>query len=160
MAERLVIQANGLSETRFSVMRSGNIMGSSNSVIPLFISQLAKNNKIMMTSGEMTRFFIYLQDLITLMTSDEIKSGLVFIPQMSSFNLGDLARKIIAKYGNKESKIIETGILPGEKLHEILFTRQELPQVKFDRGYWIGGKGTPIHEIQCSMDRVTLNYVV
>lgn len=111
IGERIVLAAG------FAVVRSGNIFGSSGSVIPLWIKQLNETNTIYLTDKNMTRFFINVSDLVGYIIIS--KNG-IFIPHTSSFKMIDLATYIIAKYGNLDSIISIIGVRQGEKLHEKL----------------------------------------
>ena len=138
VCERLMIQANNMTtDTDFICVRSGNIMGSSGSVLPLFIEMAKEKNEIKVTDGKMTRFFLPAKEVVKLM----IKAlrlgngGEIFIPDMPSFYIRDLAEIMIEHYGNN-GKIIEVGARAGEKLHEMLISPHE-PQ--FTRRLYDGG---------------------
>lgn len=148
IAEKLFIQGNAmgripslkrkksskLRSTRFAASRFGNVIGSRGSVIPLFLAQ-AKKGKIMITDKRMTRFWIT-QENAGQFVADSIgrmKGGEIFIPKIPSSKLIDIA-EIIAP----NLPMIETGIRPGEKLHEILLNKEEsLHCVEYDDYYII-----------------------
>jgi UDP-N-acetylglucosamine 4,6-dehydratase len=109
MGEHL-IQTSGLD---CFVMRSGNIFGSSGSVVPLFIKQIKESNTIQLTDGNMTRFFALAEDIAAALIHC---GGLLYM----SIKMMDLAECIRIIYGDESTKIIETGIRPGEKMNEIL----------------------------------------
>ena len=124
VAEKLFIQANsyvGERKTIFSCVRYGNVIASSGSVIPLFKGQKEKG-EITITDEKMTRFLITLEQGIHFVVKsiESMKGGEIFIPKIPSMKIVDLA-EVIAPGAKK--KII--GIRPGEKLHEILLTREE-----------------------------------
>lgn len=99
-------------------IRSGNIFGSSGSVIPFFISQAKTKNKITLTDSNMTRFFIKVEDLVRFILNSTFKpSGTYYPTDMKSYRMRDIAETIASLYG-KGTQIVEIGARPGEKLHE------------------------------------------
>jgi len=126
--EKIVIQANNLTkDTDFVCVRGGNVLGSNGSVVPLFINQIKKNNKITITSREMTRFFLTLPEAITLLfqACQNSIGGETFVMNMPAFYISDIADILILKYGNKNTIIDEIGIREGEKIDEILISEHE-----------------------------------
>ncbi|MBU1165634.1 UDP-N-acetylglucosamine 4,6-dehydratase (inverting) [Candidatus Micrarchaeota archaeon] len=124
VSEKLFIQANtyaGTRNTKFSVVRYGNVIGSSGSVIPLFAKQKEKG-EITITDERMTRFWITLANGSELVINavKKSKGGEIFIPKIPSTKITDLV-EVMAPEAKR--KII--GIRPGEKLHEILITPEE-----------------------------------
>jgi UDP-N-acetylglucosamine 4,6-dehydratase len=123
-AEKLFVQGNayaGVSGTRFSCVRYGNVVGSRGSVIPLFQEQ-RKKGKITITDARMTRFWITLEQGVQLVikAAERMHGGEVFIPKIPSMNVMDLAGAVAAG-----CKIETIGIRPGEKLHEVLISEDE-----------------------------------
>ena len=123
-AERLMVAANdygGLRRTHFSVVRYGNVMGSRGSVIPLFKEQ-KKSGVLTVTDMRMTRFLITLEGAVDFVWSclERMEGGEVFVPKMRTKNIVDLANEICP-----ECQIIFTGIRCGEKLHEVLISKDE-----------------------------------
>ncbi len=128
-AEKLFIQANSYSgggKTKFSCVRYGNVIGSRGSVLPLFREQ-AKTNELTITHKEMTRFWITLeQGVKTVVESIErMHGGEIFIPKIPSVKIIDLAKIIAPK-----AKIKIIGMRAGEKLHEILISKEEARRTK------------------------------
>jgi UDP-N-acetylglucosamine 4,6-dehydratase (inverting) len=124
VAEKLFVQANsysGKSGTRFSCVRYGNVVGSRGSVIPLFRKQ-AISGRITITDDRMTRFWITLEQGVRFVIKciDLMKGGEVFVPKIPSMRIHDLAETIAP---GCETQVI--GIRPGEKLHEVLVSRDE-----------------------------------
>ena len=124
-AEKLFIQAgtySGGRNTRFSVIRYGNVLGSRGSVIPLFIKQYADNKKITVTHKKMTRFWITLNRVAQFIVDSisEMQGEEIFIPKMGSATIDTIAKAVVPK-----AIIQYTGIRPGEKLHETLITAEE-----------------------------------
>ena len=118
-AEQIVLDAG------YTVIRSGNIFKSSGSVVPLFIQQVKDNNVLTLTDGNMTRFFISVRDLVTYMGA-VLWENTIFTPDMQAFRLRDIAEVVKHIHGNQFTEIKETGIRPGEKMHEILNGRNSL----------------------------------
>jgi UDP-N-acetylglucosamine 4,6-dehydratase/5-epimerase len=145
IGERLIIQANKLASTKFVCVRGGNALGSNGSVVPYFIEQIKKNNKITITSKEMTRYFLTLEEAIKLLfiAYESNNFGVLFIMKMPSCKILDLAEVLIEKYGNKETEIEEIGIRQGEKIHEVLITEYEsINTYEYDNNYYIISRDT------------------
>jgi len=137
VAEKLFIQSNsyvGGEKTTFSCTRYGNVLASSGSVIPLFKEQ-KKNGQVTITDKRMTRFWITLKEGVHFVIKciELMKGGEVFVPKIPSMKIIDLAEAIAPE---AEKKI--TGIRPGEKLYEILLTKEEARHAKeFDKYFII-----------------------
>jgi FlaA1/EpsC-like NDP-sugar epimerase len=126
IGERLILQANNLSiHTRFVCIRGGNVMGSSGSVIPFFIEQIKNGGPITITDKKMTRFFLTLEEAITLLfEAVEVSvGGEMFVMRMPAGSVSSLASILMSRYGTVP--VIETGIRPGEKLEEVLVSSHE-----------------------------------
>ena len=128
MGERLVTCSGILStspdDTCFLNIRSGNVFGSSGSVVLLFVDQLKRNNEITITNGSMTRYFVSLRDIadFLLRVMQRGGSGKTYVmDERQSFRLRDLAEVIIELRGNETSTIKEIGARSGEKIHEELY---------------------------------------
>jgi UDP-N-acetylglucosamine 4,6-dehydratase/5-epimerase len=128
VGEKLIQQAHAVgSKAQFLVIRGGNALGSSGSVVPFFIDQIRRFNAVTITDSEMTRYFMTLPDAIELLfvcTSSEL-SGALLVIKMSACKIIDLARILIKYYGNKTTKIKIIGLRPGEKIHETLVSKEE-----------------------------------
>ncbi|HSJ53654.1 MAG TPA: UDP-N-acetylglucosamine 4,6-dehydratase (inverting) [Anaerolineae bacterium] len=141
VAEKLFVQGNayaGAGGTRLSCVRYGNVVGSRGSVIPVFQQQQA-NGKITITDERMTRFWITLEQGVrfVLKCTEIMRGGEVFVPKIPSMSLVDLA-EVIAPGCERET----VGIRPGEKLHEVLVSRDESRYaLEFDDMYLI----QPVH---------------
>lgn len=124
--EKLFIDANykyyksALYNTRFSIVRYGNVINSRGSVIPFWKNQKEKGEKLSLTNENMTRFFIKIKDAVNFVKwcIYNMRGFEVFIPRMKSIKMYELC-KIIA---GDENNIKITGIRPGEKLHETLIS--------------------------------------
>ena len=125
VAEKLFVQANayrGDRNTKFSCVRYGNVVGSRGSVIPLFVSQ-KKTGKITVTDARMTRFWITLDHGVEFVISciGKMHGGEIFVPKIPSMKIMDLANAIAP-----ECEIEYSGIRPGEKIHEVLISDDEV----------------------------------
>jgi UDP-N-acetylglucosamine 4,6-dehydratase len=123
-ADKLFIAGNnyvGPQDTRFSVVRYGNVIGSSGSVVPFFIAKRAEG-VLPITDPRMTRFWITLQQGVDFVLSclERMVGGELFVPKLPSTNILDLARAIAP-----ECEYRTVGISPGEKLHEVMIPEDE-----------------------------------
>jgi len=116
-SDRLFVSGNSYSgshNTRFSVVRYGNVMGSRGSVIPFFMS-VAKDGVLPITDKRMTRFMITLEQGVELVWQafKDMQGGEVYIKKIPSMKVTDIANAV-----DKKAKQNIIGIRPGEKLHE------------------------------------------
>ena len=123
-SDKLFCSANnyvGKQNVKFSVVRYGNVMSSSGSVIPLFKEQ-SKSGILTITDKRMTRFNITLQHGVDFVISvfDQMWGGEIFVPKLPSYKILDLAKAISSK-----AKLKYIGIKPGEKLHEEMISINE-----------------------------------
>ena len=126
----------GQDGTRFSVVRYGNVIGSSGSVVETF-QKLVENGsrELPITDMRMTRFWITLRQGVEFVLDrlERMAGGELFIPKIPSMRMCDLASAIAP-----ETQQREVGIRPGEKLHEVLLPRDEARQaLEFDRHYMV-----------------------
>jgi len=124
-ADKLFVSANyygSFTQTNFSVVRYGNVMGSRGSVIPKFLEQEEKDEPFQITDERMSRFWITLDTAVNfvLKSFEIMKGGEIFVPQIPSMKIIDLAKAI-----NPEREIVVTGIRPGEKLHEEMISEHD-----------------------------------
>jgi UDP-N-acetylglucosamine 4,6-dehydratase len=127
-AEKLIINANTETpHTRFICIRAGNVIGTEGSVFPIFREQLLRINKISVTDRKMTRFFIPLRDAIELvLNAAEIgRGGEIFVLKMKGIGIMGVVDIMRRAFGNEKTEIIDIGIRPGEKIHEMLISRNE-----------------------------------
>jgi len=123
--ERVYIQGNlRASKTRFIAARYGNVLASRGSVVPLFLDQIAAGGPVTITTADMTRFLLTLEDAVdTIFAAVRAASpGETYIPKCPSAKMADLAACLI---GDKDIETVITGIRPGEKIHEILLSEEE-----------------------------------
>jgi FlaA1/EpsC-like NDP-sugar epimerase len=141
LGEQLIIKANDMSKysTRFACVRTGNLLGSQGSVIPLFKKQLLDGKEITVTSREMTRFFIALSDAAELLmnTVGIVVGGEVVIMNMKACCIIELAEVLHRHFATQPLKIKEIGIRTGEKLHESLIASDESFVYEYDNNYAI-----------------------
>ncbi len=125
-SDKLFVAANpyaGIHNTRFSVVRYGNVMGSRGSVIPFFMS-IADSGVLPITDLRMTRFMITLEQGVELVwhAFEDMQGGEIYVKKIPSMSIGDIAKAVApeAKY-----KII--GARPGEKIHEQMIGFEDAP---------------------------------
>jgi len=120
-SDKLFTAANNLvgdRETRFAVVRYGNVVGSRGSVVPFFRGLIERGVKeLPITDARMTRFWLKLEDGVELVLKSfqRMQGGEIFVPKIPSMRILDLAEAIAP---GVPTKII--GIRPGEKLHEVM----------------------------------------
>jgi len=133
LCEKYIQQmSNSPGKTIFSIVRFGNVLGSTGSVVPLFESQIKKGGPITITHPQVSRYFMTIREAVELvLISSQLevkKNGQIFILEMgSSILIKDLAKRMIILSGKSESEIkIEfTGLRKGEKISEKLFFTEE-----------------------------------
>lgn len=128
--EKLMIRANHLSEvTRFICIRGGNVLGTNGSVVPFFKKQIMEEQRVSLTSKEMTRFFLIISEAIQLLlkAATVAVGGEIFVMKMNACRILDLANVLSQNLTIKPIKIEEIGIRLGEKLHEVLVSSHEAP---------------------------------
>jgi UDP-N-acetylglucosamine 4,6-dehydratase/5-epimerase len=152
--ERLVVAANHAangSGIRACCVRYGNVMSSRGSAIPFFRELASQAKPITITHPEMTRFLLTLNHAIDLVlfAIENMKGGETFIKKAPAVRIMDLARVISEEFNVPFNPVI-IGMLPGEKLHEILISEEELPRsADLDDYYvvqphWVKGEGRRI----------------
>lgn len=123
--ERLFVRANlDTPRTRFICVRYGNVLASRGSVIPLFHEQIKHGGPLTITTTEMTRFLLSLEQAVDTIFAAvrEGRPGETYIPRVPSAFVTDIAEALI---GDQKIETKVTGIRPGEKVHEILVSEEE-----------------------------------
>ena len=131
--ERVFIQGNmRCSQTRFICVRYGNVLASRGSVIPLFHDQIRSGGPVTITTTDMTRFLLSLDQAVDTIFAAVSAAGRgeTYIPRVPSARVIDIATALI---GERPVEIRVTGIRPGEKIHEILVSEEECHRT-VDRG--------------------------
>jgi UDP-glucose 4-epimerase len=126
LQERTFIHANmRCPKTRFICTRYGNVLASRGSVIPLFHEQIRHSGPLTVTTREMTRFLLSLEDAVDLIFAAVINAapGETWVPRAPSSLVLNIAKALI---GNRGLDIVVTGIRPGEKTHEIMISEEEV----------------------------------
>jgi UDP-N-acetylglucosamine 4,6-dehydratase (inverting) len=139
VSDKLFIAANaycGDMDLSFSIVRYGNVAGSRGSVIPFFKQLIEEGrNELPITDYRMTRFWISLTEGVKLVIKalEEAKGGETFISKIPSFKITDLAEAMAPGI-----KTVETGIRPGEKLHEVMVTAEDsMTTYEYDKHFII-----------------------
>jgi UDP-glucose 4-epimerase len=123
--ERVYIEGNiRAPHTRFICARYGNVLASRGSVVPLFLDQIAAGGPVTITTADMTRFLLTLEDAVdTIIAAVRAgEPGETYIPRCPSAKMTDVAAYLI---GDRDIETVITGIRPGEKIHEILLSEEE-----------------------------------
>lgn len=124
-AEKVFIAGNALSAGRcaYSVMRYGNVCGSTGSVVPLFKELLAQGKMLTVTDSHMSRFWITMDQAVSqaMACLSNMQGREIFVPKIPSIRITDLAEAMSAK------PFAITNIRPGEKIHETLISQEEAP---------------------------------
>lgn len=135
--ERIFIQANlRCANTRFVCVRYGNVLASRGSVIPLFHEQIRSGGPLTVTTDDMTRFLLSLDDAVDTVFAayNDGNRGDLFIPTAPSALVTNVARALI---GDRPIDINIIGIRPGEKLHEILVSDEEAVRTVRRGNYYV-----------------------
>jgi FlaA1/EpsC-like NDP-sugar epimerase len=132
LSEKLVLNGSiGDVKTIFSCVRFGNVLNTDGSVITIFEEQIKNGGPVTVTSKEMIRFFMSIEDAVDLIlkAAQKAKGREIFILKMKAMRIVDLAEVMVEelapRYGNKDIDIETIGIRPGEKIYELLMTEEE-----------------------------------
>ena len=127
----MIVQSRADSKTKFSATRFGNVLGSNGSVIPLFRRQILSGGPVTLTDKRIIRYFMTIPEAsqLVLQSAAMASSGELYVLDMGKpIKILDLAMNMIRLMGyepDKDIKIIETGLRPGEKLYEELLIKTE-----------------------------------
>jgi FlaA1/EpsC-like NDP-sugar epimerase len=150
--------------TRFICVRYGNVLASRGSVIPLFHEQIRTGGPVTITTEDMTRFLLSLDQAVDTVFAalKGARRGETYVPRMPSAKVIDIARCLI---GDRPIKTTITGIRPGEKIHELLVSEEEAYRTIERGNYYViqpilpelcdeKEKGTPLGQEFSSKDNV------
>jgi UDP-glucose 4-epimerase len=135
--ERVLVEANlRQPATRFVGVRYGNVVASRGSVVPLFLEQIKQGGPITITLKEMTRFLLTLDRAVDTVVAalTTARPGEIYVPQVPAARMVDLAEVLVA---GRDIPIAYTGIRPGEKVHEIMVSDEEVPRTIARDGYYV-----------------------
>ncbi|MXS19949.1 UDP-N-acetylglucosamine 4,6-dehydratase (inverting) [Pseudomonas oryzihabitans] len=139
LSDKLFVAANNIAgsrDTSFAVVRYGNVVGSRGSVLPLFRKLIAKGAEdLPITDARMTRFWITLDEGVDFVMRSfaRMQGGELFVPKIPSARIVDLATALAPELPQRQ-----VGIRPGEKLHEMMISRDDSPHtLEFARHYVI-----------------------
>ena len=137
-SDKLFISGNcyaAAKETRFAVVRYGNVAGSRGSVIPFFQKLVAEGAKeLPITDMKMTRFWLKLEQAVEMVLEalENMHGGELYVKKIPSMRMPDLAKAIAPNL-----KIKEIGIRPGEKIHEQMITKEDAPNTIEFKDFYI-----------------------
>ncbi|APQ11193.1 UDP-N-acetylglucosamine 4,6-dehydratase [Pseudomonas oryzihabitans] len=139
LSDKLFVAANNIAgsrDTSFAVVRYGNVVGSRGSVLPLFRKLIANGaSDLPITDARMTRFWITLDEGVdfVMRSFERMQGGELFVPKIPSARIVDLATALAPMLPQRQ-----VGIRPGEKLHEMMISRDDSPHtLEFSNHYVI-----------------------
>jgi FlaA1/EpsC-like NDP-sugar epimerase len=135
--ERVFLSANlECPDNRFVCVRYGNVLASRGSVVPLFHEQIRRGGPVTITTADMTRFLLSLDDAVDTIFAaiSQGHRGELYIPRVPSAKVVDVAAVLI---GNRPIQTKITGIRPGEKIHEVLISEEEAHRTIARGNYYV-----------------------
>ena len=164
LQERIFVNGNLGHRTKFLCVRYGNVISSRGSVIPLFLDQIRAGGPVTVTMARMTRFLLTLDRAVDTIFAALVtgEAGDTYIPRAPSASVMDVAKALI---GDQKIAIEIIGVRPGEKVHEILISEEEVFRT-IERGdYYVirpvlpelGAAGPPARDTEYSSSDVTLD---
>lgn len=124
LSEKYLHSMQGRRDTAFSVFRWANVLASRGSVLHAFKESLQMESKVYITESQMTRFWIHIDDVANFMWERKLcpSIDIPHIPEMKASSVLDLAQATANVLGLPKYKIEITGVRPGEKIHECLYS--------------------------------------
>jgi FlaA1/EpsC-like NDP-sugar epimerase len=135
--ERIFTQANlRCPGTRFICVRYGNVLASRGSVIPLFLDQIRAGGPVTITTNEMTRFLLSLRRAVQCVIDAyaTAQRGDIYVPRVRSSLILNIATALV---GDGGLPIVQVGIRPGEKIHEVLVAEDEVHRTVILDDYYV-----------------------
>ena len=128
MEKTAVAKSRSSSKTVINVTRYGNVMASRGSVIPLFTHQIRDGEPLTITDPEMTRFMMTLDDAVDLVlyAFEHGRPGEIFVQKAPAATIATLAKALVEMLGVPDHPINTIGTRHGEKLFEVLLSREEM----------------------------------
>ena len=141
LMEKVVISKtlNKNHKTVICTTRYGNVLGSRNSIVPVILEKIKKKLPILLTSENMTRFLMTMDDAIDLVmfAFKNGKNGEVFIKKCQSAKITELIKSILSLKKIKQYQVKKIGVRPGEKIDETLITVEELSRTINKKNFFI-----------------------
>lgn len=161
--ERLVAAANvraGTDGMSLNCVRFGNVLGSPGSVVPVFLDQVRQGGPLTVTDPDMTRFLMSVDRAVELILkgNDRGADGEVVVLKMPAFRLGDLVEAIVETwaprygYDPADVPIDYVGRRPGERVHEKLVSRDEIPKAREYEDMFVIVPETDDREVENTLD--------
>ncbi len=167
LSEMYVQSLNECSEITYSIVRFGNVAGSSGSVLPLFRDQIDRGGPVTVTDPNATRYFMSIDEavILVLQSSEISKGGEIFVLNMGEpHNITDIAKRVIELSGftyksdenpdKYDIDIIYTGLRPGEKLEEDLFINGNFTKTDDPNIFLTQNGFAPLSELNSLYDKV------
>ena len=138
LMEKVILSYSKDKNVNFCITRYGNVMGSRGSVIPLFINQINNNQNITITNLNMSRFLMSLTNTVDLVYRALIegKNGDIFVQKSPSSTI-EIVAKSLLKIFKKKNKLKNIGVRHGERLYEILISKEEMLRTITKKNYFI-----------------------